>query len=175
MNESDVYRWLILFLTGFFNEIMSELNEHLSSGGETAARLYINRIELDINQTGENGDTLLHLAVDSGNLNLVKFLVDEGGDILAQDRDGLLPVQRAAISDSIDHRREVMTYLFRKHAGIEDRCLSCKRGYMEASLPRAVNSNCGHEGCPDCVEASEGCKRCLSPGKHHCKYTEIQK
>jgi ankyrin repeat protein len=51
---------------------------------------------LDINQKGgNNGETPLHTAARANWLEVVKFLVESGADLQAQDKNGLLPIDYA--------------------------------------------------------------------------------
>jgi ankyrin repeat protein len=58
----------------------------------------------DVNSRGREGFTALHYAVRSGNLPLLRLLLDRGADIEAGDPDGLTPLLHLAKTRAkIDH------------------------------------------------------------------------
>ncbi|WP_258100958.1 ankyrin repeat domain-containing protein [Marinoscillum pacificum] len=67
----------------------------------------------DPNATQENGKTLLHLAAESDNLNLVEAVVSSGTAINKVDEDGTTPLQIAAMKATDD---QVLKFLVEKGA-----------------------------------------------------------
>ncbi|MFP3021457.1 MAG: ankyrin repeat domain-containing protein, partial [Wolbachia sp.] len=64
--------------------------------------------------TEEYSNTSLHLAAEQGNLNAVKYFVEKGGDISAQDEMGYTPLHLAAKQGNLD----IIKYLVEKGADI---------------------------------------------------------
>ena len=71
----------------------------------------------EINITGEQEQSPLHLAVVSGNHDIIKLLVDSGADLLLADESNNLPIDYA-----IDEKDEkVIRYLLSKQEVDEER------------------------------------------------------
>jgi len=66
---------------------LAEFLPFIASGGTVNDRL------------ADSGLTLLHLAVESGNLPMIRLLVDEGADIDAEDSNGWTPLHHAVDFD----------------------------------------------------------------------------
>lgn len=64
----------------------------------------------------EEGNTLYHLAVHKGNLNLVQLLTDFNIDINAKNEEGLTPLHLAAMKAEDD---EILKYLISKGADLK--------------------------------------------------------
>ncbi len=82
---------------------------------------------MDIEVAGPGGRRALHLAVLSGALELVKFLVERcGADILAEDNEGLTALDLAlskvhAAEEALkDSANQIMEYLRRTHDLLPD-------------------------------------------------------
>ncbi|WP_353289054.1 ankyrin repeat domain-containing protein [Wolbachia endosymbiont (group A) of Pogonocherus hispidulus] len=60
-------------------------------------------------------NTSLHLAAEQGNLNAVKYFVEKGGDISAQDEMGYTPLHLAAKQGNLD----IIKYLVEKGADVD--------------------------------------------------------
>lgn len=65
--------------------------------------------------TEEYSNTSLHLAAEQGNLNAVKYFVEKGGDISAQDEMGYTPLHLAAKQGNLD----IIKYLVEKGADVD--------------------------------------------------------
>ncbi len=52
---------------------------------------------LDVSKTQKNGNTAFHLALDTNNLELVKFAADLNADVNAKNNEGLTPLHKAAM------------------------------------------------------------------------------
>ncbi|WP_375603618.1 ankyrin repeat domain-containing protein [Wolbachia endosymbiont of Anurida maritima] len=56
----------------------------------------------DVNVKNDKGNTPLHLAVEEGNLEAVKHLIEKGADLNAPDKHGWTPLYYAVYSGNID-------------------------------------------------------------------------
>ena len=67
----------------------------------------------DVNAANTNGDTALHGAAFRGDPTLIRFLVDEGTDLLATNKHGLTPlmVANSYIAIIVTHRAEATALL----------------------------------------------------------------
>jgi ankyrin repeat protein len=54
---------------------------------------------LDINKEDEQGKTLLHLAIEQGNVPLSRSLIQKGAEVNVRDREGKTPIQYAIDKD----------------------------------------------------------------------------
>lgn len=117
---------------------------HQNFKGDTALHLFLKNIHFDdlpqlcvkiidqcikkhfnVNTPGENGTTLLHIAVAQNNLELVKFLVMRGADIHVKDDNGCTPLHMATATDPALNKKgfiqslpEIVEYLL-KHTNID--------------------------------------------------------
>lgn len=64
----------------------------------------------------------LHIACLNGDLDTVKFLVDQGADLNAKDINGLTPVQIACDNCHMDVVCFMLEILFQKEKENSDRC-----------------------------------------------------
>jgi ankyrin repeat protein len=64
---------------------------------DLAAATLLLKAGADIAATGENGDTALHRAVGSGNVELVKLLLTNEAPRLVQNNDGYTPLGMAQL------------------------------------------------------------------------------
>ncbi|WP_157956387.1 ankyrin repeat domain-containing protein [Wolbachia endosymbiont of Folsomia candida] len=63
----------------------------------------IDEKKVDANTKANDGNTILHEAASSGNLDIVEYLVDEKGvDVESRGNDGRTPIHHAAFSGSLD-------------------------------------------------------------------------
>ena len=67
----------------------------------------------DVNAGDENGSTALHLAVRSGNIDLVNFLLRHNARLDARDKDGQTPLHLACLSRQ--NRTEVLRLILEKY------------------------------------------------------------
>ncbi|WP_375604549.1 ankyrin repeat domain-containing protein [Wolbachia endosymbiont of Anurida maritima] len=65
--------------------------------------------------TEEYSNTSLHLAAEQGNLDAVKYFVEKGGDVSAQDEIGYTPLHLAAKQGNLD----IIKYLVEKGADVD--------------------------------------------------------
>ena len=68
----------------------------------TAVHLLVEHANADVNAKNEYGETPLHWACQSGNANIVTYLVAHGADVDCQDGDGNTPLHWAAEEDHED-------------------------------------------------------------------------
>ncbi|WP_353289127.1 ankyrin repeat domain-containing protein [Wolbachia endosymbiont (group A) of Pogonocherus hispidulus] len=73
----------------------------------------------DVNVKNDEGNTPLHLAVEEGNLEAVKHLIEKGAGINAVNRYGYTPLRIAAYKGSTD----IAVYLVEKGANVSDNIL----------------------------------------------------
>ncbi len=58
--------------------------------------------EIDINALNNDGNALIHVAIDLNDLDLAAFLLDHGADFQLKNADGQTPVMLADYYNSID-------------------------------------------------------------------------
>ncbi|WP_264723276.1 ankyrin repeat domain-containing protein [Wolbachia endosymbiont (group A) of Sphecodes monilicornis] len=85
--------------------------------------MFIKEIKKLMNKKGGYGYTLLHYAVQEGNLNLVTFLLDSGADANAQDESsyGKKPIHIAAENND----KDIIDLLIKKGARVNDTDKNC--------------------------------------------------
>ena len=74
----------------------------LRNGELEQVKEYISSKTFLPNVTLESGISCLHLAVESGNVKLVEYLVETGVNINHQDEDGWTPLHLASLLEDID-------------------------------------------------------------------------
>ncbi|HNI94438.1 MAG TPA: ankyrin repeat domain-containing protein, partial [Leptospiraceae bacterium] len=62
----------------------------------------------------KNGNTPLHNAAESDDLDTVKYLIEKGADIRIKDKDGNTPLHKAAESGELN----IVKYLIQKGADV---------------------------------------------------------
>ncbi|XP_025085111.1 uncharacterized protein LOC112558723 [Pomacea canaliculata] len=96
--------------TQYPHQIISELVKRLLNKG------------MKLEDRCPNGNTPLHLAAKSDNWDLVKYLVEQGANIQSPDSEGLLVLQRLAMSSSYgENQREFLRLLIKKGADVKVR------------------------------------------------------
>lgn len=87
--------------------------------------------------TEEYSNTSLHLAAEQGNLDTVKYFVEKGGDISAQDEMGYTPLHLAAKQGNLD----IVKYLVEKGADVDVDVYQGGWGYSTALHLAAQNGH----------------------------------
>lgn len=124
----------------------------------------------NVNNGNEDGQTLLHVACDKGNIPLVSWLLNSasGVDVNAQDASGFTPLHYCISS------LEIMRLLLDHGADatIGDNCLvtplhvAAEGGLTQAAamlleaFPNAIHCVDEHRRTPLCLAVIEGCKEC---------------
>ncbi|KAL8714062.1 MAG: hypothetical protein Q9225_006637 [Loekoesia sp. 1 TL-2023] len=105
-----------------------------------------------------NGTTLLHLAAATGNLRLIRLLIQEGGDVNAQDEDGETPLHWAMTREG---NYEVARLLIQNGADLANRTVDgstplhmyfndtiakilSRDGWIEETLPNSQGMSIAH-------------------------------
>lgn len=72
--------------------------EACKNGDLQGVRKFISAFPANINDKNENGQTLLHLAIQKNNKDMVEYLIAKGADIKAKDSEHVTPLGRAVIN-----------------------------------------------------------------------------
>lgn len=78
---------------------MSILVTALRSGNLDVVKEKFSRPGSEVNTPIQNGRSPLHIAVQAGKLDVVKYLISKGADVNLSDEDDLLPLYYAVLSD----------------------------------------------------------------------------
>lgn len=112
---------------------VSELFDACGQGNLAAVeQLFKDNATLDVNATNFDGDTAMHVAAATGNVDIIKFLQQKGGSFSAQTSNRDTPLHYAAMNGNLP----VILYL--KEQGID---LNCKNELGETPLHAAVRYN----------------------------------
>jgi hypothetical protein len=74
----------------------------LAGSGNAAGVESLLKVDVDLNQTDENGRSALHAVAESGNADIAAILLSRGISIDIQDKNGKTPLLLAVESSSID-------------------------------------------------------------------------
>lgn len=80
-------------IKGWFSQVLESITQNIYDDEDElieASNRYI-RTRETINQTDRNGDTAMHYAVRSGNPDLIRFLMTQGGDLMKENLEGISP------------------------------------------------------------------------------------
>jgi len=81
----------IIFCVGFLislNISAGDIFNAIETGDLKEVERLINKDEVDVNQTNNNGETPLYVACHKNNLKIVKFLLENGANINKSNKDG---------------------------------------------------------------------------------------
>ena len=98
-----------------FKETSSGLAMHLLNKCLESYKWLLNNASVNANFKSANGDTLLHAAAISGNLEILKDLIARGAEVNAANVDGKSPLHKAAEKGY----EEIITFLLDMGANIE--------------------------------------------------------
>jgi ankyrin repeat protein len=84
------------------------------SKGQTIVERLLQQKELNVNQQNENGQTALMIAVQAGNFEVVKKLVEAGAKVDIKDKKGRTAVMYV---DNVKEHPEIVKYLKRRSFG----------------------------------------------------------
>lgn len=94
---------------------------HFAAAKSKELTAYCLELGLDINKNSENAGTPLHVAVEYGSPDTVKYLVEHGADIsFRRDRD-YTPFHLIAFSDSLDYKKKNVSFFLSKGLNIEEK------------------------------------------------------
>lgn len=81
-------------------EPMVELMDNVVNNDKAAIKKILQEGDIKVNDQDKLGYTMLHYAASHGHIDLIKFLVEKGGDINALDLTNWTPLHLAAIADN---------------------------------------------------------------------------
>lgn len=81
-------------------EGFTPLHEYCTKGNLKLAQMYFERVPSSIKAVSNNGLTPLHCASSSGSVDLIKFLLKNGADAMAVDKDKNTPLHYSARTKS---------------------------------------------------------------------------
>lgn len=81
-------------------EPMVELMDNVVNNDKAAIKRILQEGVIKVNDQDKLGYTMLHYAASHGHIDLIKFLVEKGGDINALDLTSWTPLHLAAIADN---------------------------------------------------------------------------
>lgn len=79
-----------------------EIHEAAINGNFEKITALIQSSPDSISAKNQNGDSPLHLAAENGHLEIVKFLIEKGADVLDRNNSGRVALHQAAIKGHID-------------------------------------------------------------------------
>ncbi|GFR22359.1 hypothetical protein TNCT_213892 [Trichonephila clavata] len=68
----------------------------VANGNAEVVKILLQEKNFHINDKGNDGFSLLHIAAQEGNLNIIKYLIDRGADVNSQNDAGSKPIHIAA-------------------------------------------------------------------------------
>lgn len=73
---------------GYGEGYAANAHQHVPGGWVPAAKYLVEEVGLDVNARDHNGYTPLHHAASRGDVDLIRYLVDQGADVTAVSRSG---------------------------------------------------------------------------------------
>ena len=125
----------LIEVKGVSPEYRDELNQTpifnlgYTIGGLPLARYLVENHHVDVNARDHYGRTPIMIACDNGNIEIVKYLCENGADLTLQDQEELTPFHHACIQGHID----IVKYF------IEDRRLNINENGFKKKLQHYVN------------------------------------
>ena len=120
----------------------SSLLDAARSGDSKAAAAFLVNDPDAITQTDEEGCTALHLASDSGSLEVLQLLLASGAAVNARDNEGQTALHYGAICEREEVRRCSAAHLASAHSAPHCQC---------CTAPILARSACRAECCVACV------------------------
>ena len=137
--RDDLHRLNFMFELGLKLDNKPDLkNRVLKIAEEKSSVLVAGRINeyVMIIPSDDNGNSPLHIAVTSNNLNTVKDLIAKGSDVNARNNYGVKPLHLAALEANLD----IVSYLIANGAIIDSHDLNGRNALYEACRSSKNNS-----------------------------------
>ena len=111
---------------GYGEGFAANAHRHVPGGWVPAARYLIEEVGLDVNARDHQGFTALHHAASRGDVDLIRYLVDQGADVTAISRRGLTVADMAngPVQRTTPYPRAI-ELLLELGSPFNDNCVSC--------------------------------------------------
>jgi len=108
---------LFLLMTLFLSSCIQSIDQAILREDLKQIKSIVERDARVLDKRQDQGSPPLHLAIETGNLSIVRYLIDNGADVNGKDWAGDTPLHKAAS----EGYREIMSYLVSKGADIRSR------------------------------------------------------
>jgi len=111
---------------GYGEGFAANAHRHVPGGWVPAARYLIEEVGLDVNARDHQGFSALHHAASRGDVDLIRYLVDQGADVTAISRRGLTVADMAngPVQRTTPYPRAI-ELLLELGSPFNDNCVSC--------------------------------------------------
>ncbi len=111
---------------GYGEGFAANAHRHVPGGWIPAVRFLVEELGFDVNARDHNGFTPLHHAAARGDVEMIRYLVEKGADVMAVSRSGLTTADMAnGPAQRVPPYPAAIALLRQMGSDFNNRCLSC--------------------------------------------------